>query len=132
MAYNYYPVNYQIPQYYPQSMPAVQNNGGVIWIQGEAAAKSYPVAPNCTVQLWDSESQTIYVKSADASGMPTMKTLDYVFRDAQKPQNASFAVHTDNVTPDEFKALQSRVDALREELDALLAKKSKKKEDSEA
>ena len=71
MAYNYYPVNYQIPQYYPQSMPAVQNNGGVIWIQGEAAAKSYPVAPNTTVQLWDAESQTIFVKSADASGMPS-------------------------------------------------------------
>lgn len=134
--YNYFPVNYS-QQYFPQmqpAMPAVQQNPNtnIIWCQGIEAAKAYPVAPNCTVQLWDSESQTIYVKSADASGMPTMKTLDYVFRDAQKPQNASFAVQTDNVTPDEFKALQSRVDALREELDALLAKKAKKKEDSEA
>lgn len=136
MAYNnYFPVNYQ-QQYFPQMQPAMptlpQQNNGFIWVQGEAAAKSYPVAPNTTVQLWDAESQTIFVKSADASGMPSMKVLDYTFRDAQTAQNAPLTVQTNNVTPDEFKALQSRVDALREELDALLAKKAKKKEDSEA
>ena len=134
MAYNnYFPVNYQQPQYFPPAMPTLpQQNNGFIWVQGEAAAKSYPVAPNTTVQLWDAESQTIFVKSADASGMPSMKVLDYTFRDAQTAQNAPLAVQSNNVTPDEFKALQSRVDALREELDALLAKKAKKKEDSEA
>lgn len=136
MAYNnYFPMNYQ--QYFPQmqpAMPSVQQNPNtnIIWCQGIEAAKAYPVAPNTTVQLWDAESQTIFVKSADASGMPSMKVLDYTFRDAQTAQNAPLAVQSNNVTPDEFKALQSRVDALREELDALLAKKAKKKEDSEA
>ena len=43
---------------------------GIIWVSGEAGAKAYLVAPNNTVQLWDSESQTIYLKSADACGMP--------------------------------------------------------------
>lgn len=129
---NYFPVNYP-QQYFPPAMPTLpQQNNNFLWVQGEAAAKSYPVAPNTTVQLWDAESQTIFVKSADASGMPSMKVLDYTFRDAQTAQNAPLAVQSNNVTPDEFKALQSRVDALREELDALLAKKAKKKEDSEA
>ena len=94
MAYNNgFPVGYQsAPIYYPQSnvspmmnnLPqAPQNNAsnGIIWVQGEAGAKSYLVAPNNTVQLWDSESQTIYLKSADASGMPSMKVLDYKIRE---------------------------------------------------
>lgn len=87
MAYNSgFPMAYQSyyqaqPNIYPQQFNAAptQNaqNNGIIWVQGEAGAKSYLVAPNNTVQLWDSESQTIYLKSADASGMPTMKILDY-------------------------------------------------------
>ena len=123
MAYNYFP-NYN-PYYQPaQATP----NNGFLWVQGEAAAKSYPVAPNSTIQLWDSEAQTIYIKSADASGMPSMKVIDYTIRDTQTAQNASFASHVDNVTRDEFKSLYDRVDALREELDAMTARKTKKKE----
>lgn len=95
MAFNngYYP-QYTIPQYtppqYTPQMPTTPQHQSVAnnltWVQGEAGAKSYLVAPNTTVQLWDSESQTIYLKSADASGMPSMKILDYTFRDTQ-PQN---------------------------------------------
>ena len=76
MAYGY-PMSYQYPQY--------QQNNGIMWVQGEAGAKSYLVAPNQTVQLWDSEAQTIYLKSADASGMPSMKILDYTIREASQP-----------------------------------------------
>ena len=80
MAYNPFPVGYQPTQfYYPQQQQAqqsqpqpAQQSNGIIWVQGEAGAKSYLVAPNTTVQLWDSESDVIYLKSADASGMPSM------------------------------------------------------------
>ena len=126
MAYNnYFPVGYNQPYYMPQQQTA---NTGILWVQGEAAAKSYPVAPNATVQLWDSESQTIYLKSADASGMPSMKVIDYTIRDTQNAQNASLAVQSNNVTRDEFNALFERVNALRGEIDALTEKKSKKKD----
>jgi hypothetical protein len=91
MAYNnIFPVGYQYaaPQgaYLPPSTPVAapqQPQGNMIWVSGEAGAKAYLVAPNSTVQLWDSESQTIYLKSADSSGMPTMKILDYTIREAQ-------------------------------------------------
>lgn len=43
---------------------------GPIWVQGEAAAKSYPVAPNSTVMLMDSESSRFFMKTSDQSGMP--------------------------------------------------------------
>lgn len=95
---SYFPIGYQ-PYPYPQQFqqpvsnaqpniqsPTVPNNGlngNIIWVQGEAGAKSYLVAPNTTVQLWDSESQTIYLKSADASGMPSIKALDYTIRETQ-------------------------------------------------
>lgn len=87
MAYNnVFPVNYG----YPVQMQAQQPRyGGLNWVQGEAGAKSYLVAPNTTVDLWDSEAQVIYLKSADASGMPSMKILDYTIREsAGMPQKA--------------------------------------------
>jgi len=123
MAYNF-PLNYQYfpmqqnavpqPQVQPQ-MPVQQQQNGIIWVQGEAGAKSYLVAPNTTVQLWDSEAQTIYLKSADASGMPTMKILDYTIRD-QGGQTAPAVIqdHADYVTRDEFSALADRVEKLIE------------------
>ena len=97
MAYNNgFPMSYpqytqQYPQQYQQPIPTPQqqmqqqpqNVGGLIWVSGEAGAKAYLVAPNTTVQLWDSESNCVYLKSADATGMPSMKILDYTIRNAQ-------------------------------------------------
>lgn len=111
MAYNYfYP--YQQPY---QSAPT-QNNS-LIWVQGEAGAKSYLVAPNNTVQLWDSESQTIYLKSADATGMPSMRILDYTIRDAQTPQNTPLTQKTDIPTREEFNALKAQIEAIKKEIE---------------
>lgn len=117
MAYNnYFPMNYQ--GYYPQvnntpSNQAQQQNGNLIWVQGEGAAKSYLVAPGCTVALFDNEAQTIYIKSADASGMPTMKVLDYTMREQQtRPiisDSANFATKDD-------------ISSIREEIEAIKAK----------
>lgn len=57
------------PQQVAQPM-AQQTNNGLIWVQGEAGAKSYLVAPGTTVMLLDSENSAFYLKSADSSGMP--------------------------------------------------------------
>lgn len=115
MAYNNgFPMSY--PQYYSAPAPQ-QPNSSIIWVQGEAGAKSYLVAPNNTVQLWDSERQTIYLKSADASGMPSMRILDYTFRDApQGSQMAQKPVGVDYPTRDEFNALKGQIEAIRAEL----------------
>ena len=60
------------PNNYPQQMPTFQNiaqpQNDFKWVQGIEGAKAYPVAPNAVVELWDSESQTIYIKSADRTG----------------------------------------------------------------
>lgn len=82
MAYNNgFPIGYQQPYQMQIPQPQPQVNSGITWVQGEAGAKAFPVAPNNTVDLWDSEEQVIYLKSADMSGMPSMKILDYTIRD---------------------------------------------------
>ena len=62
-----------------QAMPSqAQTTNSLIWVQGEAGAKSYLVAPNATVMLMDSEGERFYLKSADASGMPLpLRVFDY-------------------------------------------------------
>ena len=63
-----------------------QPSNGIVWVQGENAAKSYPVAPNTTVMLLDSESSTFYLKTSDASGMPLpLRVFDY----KERTQNGS-------------------------------------------
>lgn len=114
MAYNYnFPVGYQ--SYYPQFQNQQQNTSGLTWVQGEAGAKSYMVAPNNTVALWDSESQTVYLKSADASGMPSMRILDYTIREnaSRTPINSP---KTDYVTKDELVIIQNQIDEIRANL----------------
>lgn len=117
MAYpynSYYPTYPQMnvqPQYNPQN----QNTGGIIWVQGEAGAKSYMVAPNTTVQLWDSETNTIYLKSADASGMPSMRILDYTIRDNNSPQSHA-DLSANYVTQDDLKALERKLNERLEEI----------------
>jgi hypothetical protein len=62
----------------PQPMMSQPQSNGIVWVQGENAAKSYPVAPNTTVMLLDSESSVFYLKTSDASGMPLpLRVFDY-------------------------------------------------------
>jgi hypothetical protein len=126
MAYNYFPAGYQ--PYYPtqnNAYPTQMNvaptqptqNNGIIWVQGEAGAKSYMVAPNTTVQLWDSESQTIYLKSADASGMPSMRIIDYTIRDST-PKAPNFGQQSDFVTRSELQDVVNQINALKAKFEA--------------
>ena len=140
MAFNTgFPATYQPMFYQPTYTPPTQNyapmqaqqqpvqapvqNNNMIWVSGEAGAKAYLVAPNTTVQLWDSEAQVIYLKSADASGMPSIKVLDYTIRD-QTPANAPISAATntpinttDYATHAEIEALTARVDALKAQIE---------------
>ena len=128
--YNGFPATYQ-PVYPVQGTQYQQTQqNGIIWVSGEAGAKAYMVAPNNTIQLWDSESQTIYLKSADASGMPSMKILDYTIRDSLKNSPNTAPVLSDDklstfATKDEIKAVSEQITALRDRVDNLTRKKAR-------
>ena len=95
----------------PMAQPMPPQNNGIIWVQGIEGAKSYLVAPNSSVPLWDSESRTIYLKSADASGMPSMKILDYTIRGENSAQN-NVQINeqkNDYATHEELTALENRI-----------------------
>ena len=70
------------------------------------------VAPNQTVVLWDSESQVIYLKSANASGLPSMQILDYTIRD-NTPQTPNIQPQADFATKDDVLALQKEINAIK-------------------
>lgn len=127
MAFNGFPASYQ-PYYQQFQQPNYQQqNSGINWVQGEAGAKSYLVAPNTTVQLWDSEAQVIYLKSADASGMPSMKVLDYTIRSNAPAAAPAAAQNPSNdmskyVTKAELEALYGQISGLKTKIEKLSQK----------
>lgn len=138
MAYTpqiYYPQSAYGPQYQQNYQPQIQqpqmvgtqmsspqqNNQGLIWVQGETGAKSYLVAPNSTVLLMDSEDEVFYIKMTDGAGMPTLRTFSYKEQvqnaprnNAEQPQTNSKSLSEQFVTKEEYKALLSQYEELKQ------------------
>ena len=114
MAYgNMFPVGYQPAYGLNVSQQNVsQQSNSLIWVQGEAGAKSYMVAPGGMATLFDTESQTIYIKTADAVGMPSMKILDYTIRD-NTPHSATALADSGFATKEDVDILKNEIAALR-------------------
>ena len=104
MAYNngfpmtYQPMYYQQPQIQQPAPAPAQMQNGIIWVQGEAGAKSYLVGAGQSVLLMDAEGSTFYIKSTDASGMPMpLRIFDYKERNQAVQQsglqNGNYVTH---------------------------------------
>ena len=112
-----------------------QPTNDFLWVLNENEATSYPVAPNNTVTLWDKNLPTIYIKSVNAQGVPSMRILDFTERTAtapRMPSTPSFNSPDNFVTLDSFNALKGDVEALRGKLDELNAKPVAKSKNTEA
>ena len=111
--------NYQ--QYYPQVQPNFmpqQNiqpqNTGITWVQGENAAKSYPVAAGQSILLMDSESSVMYIKSTDQSGMPLpLRIFDYTERKNERVEHSQTVAKQkiEYISRDEFNAFRDEIRA---------------------
>lgn len=100
-----------------------------LWVLNENEATSYPVAPNNTVILWDKNLPTVYIKSVNAQGVPSMRVLDFTERTAMAPKQppvASFGSPNNFVTVDSFNALEAKFAALEDKVDELRPKASAK------
>ena len=107
MAYNNY-----FPQYIPSAVPygqQPQNQNGITWVQGEQAAKSYPVAAGQSILLLDSEASTFYIKSTDQSGMPLpLRIFDFTER-KEPTSDINSNQETMFITKQEFETFKNEI-----------------------
>lgn len=102
------------PQMYNQSAPTAPAMSNTFYfVQGQAAAEAYLLAPGQSVILMDSNAPVIYYKSADASGryLP-MKTYDLVER---KPEDA----RTPQIDTSSFVKRDEIADLIKQEIEKL-------------
>ena len=114
MSMAYYP-------YYPyqaQYQPTPQNS--IIWVSGEQEAQMYPIAPNNAVTLWDRNGGAVYVKSADATGKPTMKTYDLTERVEALPVSQQGNL-PDYATKSELAAFNAALEGIRADIETIRA-----------
>lgn len=123
---NQYQQAVNVPQM-PQMQQPPQTNQGLLWVSGEVGAKSYLVAPNSTVLLMDSDSSRFYLKSADNSGMPSLRIFEYK-EVTNMAQNAPQGSRTSEnnldgryVTRDEYDSLKRQYEEITARLDGMAA-----------
>ena len=121
----------QLQNQYQQTMPQVNpqplQNGsqGLLWVQGDAGAKAYMMAPNMTVLLMDSEAQLFYLKSTDMSGVPTLRTFKYTEVTSQpvleEVQDSKY------VTRQEYDEIKGKVDGIIQSIENIKPKNTRNK-----
>ena len=140
MNYNYnqygqYPYNYaQQPAYQqqynqyqqPQQMQQMQQQTQYIpltFVSGIEGAKAFIVAPNQTVYLRDSDTETLFIKTADNQGRYTLKTYNLTPTDGvTKQNNVEFATISElNAVKRDF---EERMNKLSLELEKLIGGKN--------
>lgn len=101
----YRPQTQQIQMPMQPQMQIPETTDGFIWVQGTTGATAYRVIPNNTVVLRDSENpDVIYIKSADAKGIPSTETFIKQNLADKKPVEDI----PDYVTKSEFDSLKTR------------------------
>ena len=122
------PIQQPIQQMPMQPNPISSND--MIWVLNETEATSYPVAPNNSVTLWDKNKDTVYIKSVNMQGVPSMRILDYSERNAENTQKATETHEckcgNNFVAKADFAELTERFEALREEFDEYKSKNKTK------
>ena len=114
--------------YQPQGLQTMQSQGfsqsptansGINWVSGEVGAKSYLVAPNSTVLLMDSDATRFYLKSADNSGMPSLRIFEYK-EVSNAPQNALQSTNTAEINLDSKYVTRDEYDGLKRQYEAII------------
>ena len=108
LSYNNFPYG----QFNPNTMAPFTmqpQSSEIRWVQGEAAAKAYPIAPNGKILLMDSENACFYIKTADANGIPSIEIYDYV----KRPDDVKIPIY---VTQEQMDKIVKEVDEIKQKL----------------
>lgn len=118
-----YKMPYQAQPIQPMQQQPVQSApSALIFVLGEAEASAYPVAPGNTVSMWDKSDPTVYIKSVDAAGVPSLRILDYTERSAAPKRRAAEeapAPAPEYARAEELRAVESRCAQLAAKLDRI-------------
>lgn len=116
MNYNNYPYNYQNQNYGGYQQPTYQNNYNytqpqtiyqpLAFVNGIEGAKAFIVNPNQTIYLMDSDSNTLFIKSADMQGKYTLKAFRLT---SNEVNNVNNNIPTDYVTKDDFVVFKNEI-----------------------
>lgn len=112
-------MNYPYPNasnYYPNFMQQPTTDER-IWVQNEASADAYLVAPNGFVRLWDASLPRFYEKRADATGRPL--PIDVYEYTKKQPTSLIQPQKEDEGSIDlrkELEGLNRRIEALEKEI----------------
>lgn len=113
----------QMPMQTPTQFMQTQPTNDMIWVLNENEATSYPVAPNNSVTLWDKNKDTVYIKSVNMQGVPSIRILDFVERtdNSQISQENALKTHdckcgSKFVTKEDFAELKEKFEDLTEKV----------------
>lgn len=94
---------------YPQ--PQQPQSNTYAFVNGIEGAKSYPMGPNQTVMLMDSENPIAYMKQSNGMGQATLKYFRLVETSEAELRGASKS-SSEYVSKADFEALRKRVDEM--------------------
>ena len=117
----------QNPMIYPQQqqqyvMPPqpIQNeqtyNDGLIWVQGRESAKAYPIAPNRTLILWDSDEPFIYKKTADKNGKPIEFKVFKLIEETEGQTSTASVPKVEYATKEDVSKINAELDRINDTL----------------
>lgn len=93
--------------------PNISASPNQVWVNGMEGAKAYPMIPNTSVMLMDSENSRFYIKTADINGKRTIETYVYQREDESEtpsvPQNQPVFEQTPSITKEDIQELESRL-----------------------
>ena len=113
---------YQAPMQTNPAPMQTQPTNDMLWVLNENEASSYPVVPNNSVVLWDKNNPTIYIKSMNAQGIPSMRVLDFPERNDSTQNMPVNAPKTHECTCGDKYATKEQINDLMGKIDDLAAK----------
>ena len=113
-----YGYNYSQYGQYPYQQPQLNQYIPLTFVSGVEGAKAYIVAPNQTVYLRDSDTDVLYIKTADIQGKYTLKAYNLVpIENNQKAVNVEFAsIEALNALKNDFEQKMNKISLELEKL----------------
>lgn len=125
------PINPYMNMVNPYINRPIQQNNGIIWVQGIEGAKAYQIPQNSNAVLLDSEREGIfYIKTSDNIGMCNLRVFQYSEMTEQPVQNTPNVDMSQYVTKDELNAILSELGGNANGKQSVSTTKSAKSADS--